>query len=34
VFEVLIGQLFLVIAVALLVGTLVAGRKAPPDDES
>jgi Ion channel len=31
VFEVLLGQLFLVIAVALLVGTLVAARQQPPD---
>jgi hypothetical protein len=34
VFEVLLGQLFLVTAVALLVGTLVAGRRPPPNDES
>jgi Ion channel len=34
VFEVLIGQLFLVTAVALLVGTLVAGRQRPPDSQS
>ena len=33
VFEVLLGQLFLVIAVALLVGTLVAGRQGPPDSQ-
>jgi Ion channel len=31
VFEVLLGQLFLVTAVALLVGTLVAGRRGPSD---
>ena len=31
VLEVLLGQLFLVTAVALLVGTLVAGRREPPD---
>jgi Ion channel len=34
VFEVLLGQLFLVIAVALLVGTLVAARQQPPDSQS
>jgi len=33
VFEVLLGQLFLVTAVALLVGTLVAGRREPPDSQ-
>jgi Ion channel len=33
VFEVLLGQLFLVTAVALLVGTLVAARKEPPDSQ-
>jgi len=33
VFEVLLGQLFLVVAVALLVGTLVAGRQGPPDSQ-
>lgn len=31
VFEVLLGQLFLVTAVALLVGTLVAARREPPN---
>jgi Ion channel len=34
VFEVLLGQLFLVTAVALLVGILVAGRQRPPDSQS
>lgn len=33
VFEVLLGQLFLVTAVALLVGTLVAARREPPDSQ-
>jgi Ion channel len=33
VFEVLLGQLFLVTAVALLVGTLVAARQGPPDSQ-